>query len=115
VRGADLLDSTPRQIFLQRVLGLPSPRYAHLPLVVDAHGRKLSKSDAALPVNPDDPLPALKAAWRALEQNPAAIEAASDVASMLQHGPVDFDPGRIPRAGRITLAATHNEGFIFAS
>jgi glutamyl-Q tRNA(Asp) synthetase len=115
VRGADLLDSTPRQIFLQRVLGLPTPRYAHLPLVVDAHGRKLSKSDAALPVNPDDPLPALKAAWRGLGQDPAAIEAANDVASLLQQSHIDFDPCRIPRAGRIALAATHNEGFIFAS
>jgi glutamyl-Q tRNA(Asp) synthetase len=115
VRGADLLDSTPRQIFLQGVLGLPTPRYAHLPLVVDALGRKLSKSDAALPVNPDDPLPALKATWRALGQDPAAIEAANDVASLLQHSHIDFDPGRIPRAGRIALAATHNEGFIFAS
>ena len=70
VRGADLLDSTPRQILLQRALGLPTPRYAHLPLVVDAHGRKLSKSLAALPVDPDDPLPALRAAWQALGQVP---------------------------------------------
>jgi glutamyl-Q tRNA(Asp) synthetase len=114
VRGADLLDSTPRQIFLQQALGLPTPLYAHLPLVVDAHGRKLSKSDAALPVNPDEPVPALKAAWRALGQKPALVEAANDVASLLQHAETGFDPVRIPRSGRIALAATHNAGFIFA-
>ncbi|WP_137936222.1 tRNA glutamyl-Q(34) synthetase GluQRS [Chitinivorax sp. B] len=47
VRGADLLLSTPRQLFLQQTLGLPSPRYAHLPLALNRQGDKLSKQNLA--------------------------------------------------------------------
>ena len=47
VRGADLLDSTPRQIFLQRLLGYPMPRYLHVPAAVNQAGEKLSKQTGA--------------------------------------------------------------------
>ena len=47
LRGADLLDSTPRQILLQRTLGLPTPSYAHVPLILGPGGGKLSKRDGA--------------------------------------------------------------------
>jgi len=50
VRGGDLLMSTPRQIALQRALGLPTPRYAHLPLVTNPDGSKVGKRDGALPL-----------------------------------------------------------------
>ncbi|MBI2800974.1 MAG: tRNA glutamyl-Q(34) synthetase GluQRS [Gammaproteobacteria bacterium] len=51
VRGADLLESTPRQLHLQKLLALSSPRYAHLPLVLDPNGLKLSKQRAAEPID----------------------------------------------------------------
>ena len=107
VRGADLLDSTPRQILLQRRLGLPTPRYAHLPLIVDSDGRKLSKSLAALPVDGDDPLPALRAAWRALGQDPVVLATMASLRSMLAAAGGAFDPARIPRAPQ-PVAALHN-------
>jgi glutamyl-Q tRNA(Asp) synthetase len=51
VRGADLLDNTPWQIALQRALGLPTPRYCHLPLIVEQQGGKLSKSRRSLAID----------------------------------------------------------------
>ena len=48
VRGADLLDSTPRQALLQRLLGLPTPRYAHVPLILGPDGRRLAKRHGAV-------------------------------------------------------------------
>ena len=54
VRGADLLGSTPQQMHLQALLGLPTPRYAHVPVVLRADGKKLSKQNLALPVQPQD-------------------------------------------------------------
>ncbi len=96
VRGADLLDSTPRQILLQRLLGLPTPRYAHLPLLVDAEGRKLSKSDGDQAIDPAHPRPALDAAWAALGQDPAAVAGEGAPAAWLRRARDAFDPARIP-------------------
>lgn len=114
VRGADLLDSTPRQILLQRALGLATPSYAHLPLVLGSDGRKLSKSDAALAVDPQQPLPALRAAWRALGQTPAALAGAGSVPALLTRAQAEFEPWRIASTPTVSLAAMHNGDFIFA-
>jgi glutamyl-Q tRNA(Asp) synthetase len=54
VRGADLLDSTPRQIYLQQQLGVKSPEYAHIPVATNLHGEKLSKQTRAQPVKHRD-------------------------------------------------------------
>ena len=68
VRGADLLFSTPRQIYLQQRLAFARPCYAHLPLVLDSGGNKLSKQSASTPVEMNDPLPALLSALKHLGQ-----------------------------------------------
>jgi len=60
VRGEDLADNTPRQIHLQRVLGLATPAYLHTPLALGADGAKLSKQNGAVPVDTGDTLAALR-------------------------------------------------------
>ena len=77
VRGADLLWSTPRQLWLQRLLHLRTPHYAHIPLIYNADGKKLSKRDRAHPADDNDPVPALVAAWRHLGQQAPDIPVAS--------------------------------------
>jgi glutamyl-Q tRNA(Asp) synthetase len=67
VRGADLLESTPRQIYLQRRLGFPTPRYLHVPVAIDASGDKLSKHTGARPIDRRD----LRRALRFLGQPPS--------------------------------------------
>ncbi len=96
VRGADLLDSTPRQIHLQHCLGVPTPRYAHLPLVLDDTGNKLGKSLDSLPIDPLDPAPALRAAYACLGQPVSALGATAAAETLLQRALTHFDPTRIP-------------------
>ena len=66
VRGEDLTDNTARQIHLQRLLGLPEPRYLHTPLVLGADGHKLSKQNQAQALDTRDPLAALSSAAQVL-------------------------------------------------
>jgi len=99
VRGADLLGSTTRQIALQRALGLPTPAYAHLPLVVGADGKKLGKRDGALPLETLDETrlrATLAFALRALGQEPPE----GTPREMLTEAQARFSPARIPREPR---------------
>jgi glutamyl-Q tRNA(Asp) synthetase len=72
VRGCDLLDNTPRQILLQRALGLTVPGYAHLPLVTEPDGSKLSKRDRSVPLDPSRAPQMLHRALCQLGQSPPA-------------------------------------------
>jgi glutamyl-Q tRNA(Asp) synthetase len=97
VRGADLMQSTPRQVYLQRRLGLRTPDYAHVPLALDPEGRKLSKSLAAAPVDPRDPMPGLLRAWRFLGQTQPSAPPGS-VAAFWDHAIAAWRIDRVPRA-----------------
>jgi len=68
VRGDDLLDSTPRQVHLFRLLGMPAPRYWHIPVATNDRGEKLSKQTHAPALNAAGPMPELRAALRFLRQ-----------------------------------------------
>jgi glutamyl-Q tRNA(Asp) synthetase len=103
VRGADLLASTPRQVYLQELLGLPRPRYAHLPVAVNAAGEKLSKQTHAAPVDAGKPLPALVSVLAFLGQQPPRELERGTVRSLwdwaLKHW-------RLDRVPRIAVAPT---------
>jgi glutamyl-Q tRNA(Asp) synthetase len=88
VRGADLLDSTARQILLQQRLGYPAPRYLHVPVVVDRFGEKLSKQTGAAPVDP-----AARGHWLARALAFLGQPRAAD----LDEAVANWDPARIPR------------------
>jgi glutamyl-Q tRNA(Asp) synthetase len=99
VRGADLLSSTPRQIFLQAALGLPVPRYIHLPLALAADGEKISKRHGAAMLSAEGG----KLLWRVLHflGQPVPPELRSALpAEVLAWGVGHFDAARIPSADR---------------
>lgn len=94
VRGADLLSSTPRQIFLQRLLALATPYYLHVPVAINAAGEKLSKQTHAAPL-PADPLPPLLAAWGFLQQ-PPPLAAPRTAAEFWAHATRAWSRARLP-------------------
>jgi glutamyl-Q tRNA(Asp) synthetase len=96
VRGVDLLDSTPRQIYLQQLLGYPTPAYMHLPVVTNAQGEKLSKQTQAVAVDISRPVAQLVEAVRFLGQTPPVELAESNVASFWQWALENWSPQQIP-------------------
>lgn len=96
VRGRDLLDSTPRQVFLQRRLGLFSPSYGHLPILTDQYGFKLSKQQGATAIDNDQPTTNVRAALEILGQ-PSPPSKLRDSASILAWSLSRWDPCRVPR------------------
>ena len=94
VRGADLLQSTPRQILLQRSLGFATPRYLHFPVATDARGEKLSKQTLASPVSADRAGALLASALEFLSQPQPSSRLPRE---LLQEALGSWDPARIAR------------------
>ncbi len=86
VRGADLLDSTPWQIALQQALGLSTPRYAHLPLITEPDGAKLSKSRRSVAIGARNAAAELHRALVLLRQDPPAKLKSASVREILAWG-----------------------------
>ena len=97
VRGADLLDSTPRQIHLQRLLQLPTPHYAHLPLATNGAGEKLSKQTLAPALSLDQAPVMLWQALHFLGQMPPRELATADLDSLWQWARQHWQLGAVPR------------------
>jgi glutamyl-Q tRNA(Asp) synthetase len=109
VRGADLLASTSRQIFLQQCLGVPTPRYAHLPVVVNAAGEKLSKQTRAAPVDSSRPGPALHSVLEFLGQRPPPELSRATVTEIWAWARANWQLVRVPR-GPARACSLQNAG-----
>ena len=96
IRGLDLLDSTPRQIWLQQLLGLATPRYAHLPLLVNEAGQKLSKQNLALAVDDDRAHENLRRCLRFLGQETPPRTVGKRIEDLLDWAIANWRRDRIP-------------------
>ncbi|PXW85705.1 glutamyl-Q tRNA(Asp) synthetase [Nitrosomonas sp. Nm84] len=96
VRGMDLLDSTPRQILLQRLLGYATPSYLHLPVVTNALGEKLSKQTHAAPIDVSNALMQLVNALHFLGQEPPLEMIEGDIASFWHWAQENWRVDQIP-------------------
>ena len=105
VRGADLLDSSQRQILLQRLLGVPVPAYLHVPAAVDASGAKLSKQTLARPLEDGRPGPALLAALEFLHQSPPAALAKAPAAEIIAWALAHWRADALPRCRTLCAPA----------
>jgi glutamyl-Q tRNA(Asp) synthetase len=110
VRGADLMASTPRQIYLQGLLGLPTPVYLHLPIALSAAGEKLSKQTLADPVDPDRAAVILANVLRFLKHSPPDEITADGIASMWRWAQENWKRDRLPAVVSANAPAASRHG-----
>lgn len=96
VRGSDLLDSTPRQIYLQQLLEFRTPSYLHLPVALNAAGEKLSKQTAAPPLDTRHPSASIHHALAFLGQRPPAELARAEPGELWQWALENWDSHDLP-------------------
>jgi len=92
VRGVDLLESTPRQIFLQQILGIATPNYMHVPVIIDREGYKLSKQTLATAVDIKKPQTVIFQLLVLLEQHPPQELANAPLEEMLAWAIAHWNP-----------------------
>ncbi|HSD97476.1 MAG TPA: tRNA glutamyl-Q(34) synthetase GluQRS [Sulfuricaulis sp.] len=97
VRGADLIESTPRQMHLQSLLGLPTPDYLHLPVALSQQYEKLSKQTFATPADVARPVPMLYQVLRFLGQDPPSALVESNLDDFWHWAVTHWNVGRVPR------------------
>ena len=105
VRGADLMASTPQQIYLQRLLGLSTPQYLHLPIALNAAGEKLSKQTLALPVHLERAATVLADVLRFLKHSPPKEVGADGVSALWRWALANWRRDRLPRVGSANAPA----------
>lgn len=105
VRGADIVDSTPRQIYLQRLLSYSTPAYLHLPLAVNAQGEKLSKQTLAPALNITNPQPQLFRVLEFLGQCPPSELARANLTELWSWAVANWAVHKIP-SQRALLASS---------
>lgn len=104
VRGLDLLESTPRQVYLQRELGLATPDYLHLPVAIDNSGKKISKSDNAQSITANNTISTLFNALTFLGLNPPEQLMQTDVESILNWGISNWSITQLPKEKEIIVS-----------
>jgi glutamyl-Q tRNA(Asp) synthetase len=97
VRGADLLDNTPRQIYLQNTLGLPQPAYAHVPVLTEADDTKLAKARRSVRLGTDSPLPQLLAVFSLLGLAPPDSLSTASLPQAWDWAIARWDMRRVPK------------------
>jgi glutamyl-Q tRNA(Asp) synthetase len=110
VRGADLLDHTAAQIYLQKQLGLPTPAYAHVPALVEPDGSKLSKAARSVPLDPQAALRQLLYVFELLGLAPPVSLARAPLAGAWSWAVEHWDLRRLARRPALTLAAGQGRG-----
>ena len=101
IRGYDLIDSTPRQIYLQQLLGYHTPIYGHIPVIVNGQGQKLSKQHFADPIDPNNGMKLIHQSLQFLNLNPPEINSSASCLEQLAWGIENWDVQAVPKLANI--------------
>ena len=104
VRGIDLLESTPRQVYLQNKLGLPTPDYLHLPIAIDKSGKKISKSDNAKRLSGKDSVFTIYKALCFLGLHPPEQSKQTSVEDLLDWAIHNWNIAKLPKEKEIMIS-----------